>query len=83
MLWIAIRSTGPALRSLWGIGVIAVFIHCLVDYPLQRPALAGFFFVFLGVIESAKKNVDFVSESIDLPPVVLRVPRPPRSAFLD
>ncbi len=63
MLWIAIRSTGPALRSLWGIGVIAVFVHCLVDYPFQRPALAGFFFVFLGVVESTKKNVDFVSES--------------------
>jgi O-antigen ligase len=63
MLWIAARSAGAALRSLWGIGVLAVFVHCLVDYPLQRPALAGFFFVFLGVVESAKKNLDFVSGS--------------------
>jgi O-antigen ligase len=59
MLWIAARSFGSAVRSLWGIGVVAVFVHSLIDYPLGRPALAGFFFVFLGVIESArnaKKN---------------------------
>ena len=53
MLWIAARSVRPAFRTLWGIGVLAVFVHCLVDYPLQRPALAGFFFVFLAVMESA------------------------------
>jgi O-antigen ligase len=55
MLWIAVRSVRPALRSLWGIGVLAVFVHSLVDYPLQRPALAGFFFVFLAVMESARE----------------------------
>jgi hypothetical protein len=55
-----------AFRTLWGIGVVAVFLHSLVDYPLQRPALAGFFFVFLAVMESAReleKNLDFVFDS--------------------
>jgi O-antigen ligase len=56
MLWIAARSLSAAPNSLWGIGVIAVFIHSLVDYPIGRPALAGFFFVFLGVIESARNS---------------------------
>ena len=56
MLSIAAASVGPALRSLWGIGVIAVFVHSLVDYPLERPELAGFFFVFLGVVESARQS---------------------------
>ena len=53
MLAIAACAVRPAFRSLWGIGVLAVFVHSLVDYPLQRPALAGFFFVFLAVMESA------------------------------
>jgi hypothetical protein len=51
MLTIVAISVGPALRSLWGIGLLAVFVHCLVDYPMQqRPALATFFFALLGVL---------------------------------
>jgi O-antigen ligase len=51
MLAIVAMSVRPALRSLWGIGLLAVFLHCLVDYPMQqRPALATFFFALLGVI---------------------------------
>jgi len=56
MLWIAARSVRPALRSLWGIGVLAVFVHSLVDYPLQRPALAGFFFCLSCSYGSAQKK---------------------------
>jgi O-antigen ligase len=56
MLWIAARSASSAVRSLWGIGVVAVFVHSMIDYPLGRPALAGFFFVFLAVIESARNS---------------------------
>ncbi len=47
LVGIAVWSAGPALRSRWGIGVIAVLLHCLVDYPLQKPALAAFFFALL------------------------------------
>jgi O-antigen ligase len=32
-------SIGPAVCSIWGIGVIAVFLHAFVDYPFSRPAL--------------------------------------------
>jgi O-antigen ligase len=46
-------SVSPAIRSVWGLGVLFVFLHCLVDYPMQqRPALAAFFFALLGVIHS-------------------------------
>ncbi|MBI1790322.1 MAG: O-antigen ligase family protein [Acidobacteria bacterium] len=55
MLWIALRSLRPAFRSLWGLGVPCVFLHSLVDYPVERPALAGFFFVFLAVLETARR----------------------------
>jgi len=51
MLAIAMLSVRPALRSLWGIGLLAVFLHCLLDYPMQqRPALAAFFFAMLGLL---------------------------------
>ena len=40
-----------AWRSVWGLGLIAVLLHCLVDYPMQqRPALAGCFFAVAGVL---------------------------------
>jgi hypothetical protein len=41
----------PAWHSLWGLGLMAVFLHALVDYPMQqRPALAAFFFALAGVL---------------------------------
>ncbi|MGH9662526.1 MAG: O-antigen ligase family protein, partial [Bryobacteraceae bacterium] len=56
MLAIAALSIRPAVRSLWGIGVPAVFLHSLVDYPLERPAMAGFFFVFLAILETVQNR---------------------------
>lgn len=51
MLFVAVRAVRPAWRSLWGVGMLAVFAHCLVDYPFrQRPALAAFFFIMLGTV---------------------------------
>ena len=37
-------------RRRWGIGVAAVFAHALVDYPLQKPALAALTFTLLGAL---------------------------------
>jgi hypothetical protein len=51
------------LRSVWGVGVLAVFVHSLVDYPLERPALAGFFFVFLGVVEAGPQKAQMLSRA--------------------
>ncbi len=40
-----------AWRSLWGMGLLAVFVHAAVDYPFeQRPALAAYFFALMGVL---------------------------------
>jgi O-antigen ligase len=51
MLAVAGWSVGPALRSLWGVGILSVWLHALIDYPMQqRPALAAFFFALLGVL---------------------------------
>jgi O-antigen ligase len=50
MAMLAIWSVRPALDSLWGIGVLAVFAHSLVDYPLREPALAALFFLMMGAL---------------------------------
>jgi O-antigen ligase len=47
---LAIWSIRPALDSLWGLGVPAVFAHSLVDYPLREPALAVLLFLMLGAL---------------------------------
>jgi len=46
----AVWAVRPAVRSLWGIGLLAVFIHALADYPMQRLGLAAWVFVLLGVL---------------------------------
>lgn len=51
MLGVAGWSVAPALRTLWGVGILSVWLHALVDYPMQqRPALAAFFFALLGTL---------------------------------
>jgi hypothetical protein len=37
--------------------MLAVFAHCLIDYPMQqRPALAAFFFAMIGVLAAARAD---------------------------
>jgi O-antigen ligase len=58
-LWLVAIATlaRPAWRSLWGLGLIAVFVHALVDYPFeQRPALAAYFFALAGVLSTEGKS---------------------------
>ena len=54
MVGVVAGAVRPAFRSLWGLGLLAVFVHCFVDYPMQqRPALAAFFFALLGIVMHA------------------------------
>lgn len=41
-------------RSLWALGIPAVFAHALVDFPLQKPALACTLFFLAGVCLSVR-----------------------------
>ena len=40
----------PAFGSVWGIGVVAVFLHATVDYPFSRPALAAWTVVMIALV---------------------------------
>ena len=69
MLAIAGWSVGPAVRSLWGVGILSVWLHALIDYPMQqRPALAAFFFALLGTLAAttaASKSVTTAASARD------------------
>jgi O-Antigen ligase len=41
MLCLGLWGIRPAIRSIWGIGVLAVLIHALFDYPFSRPAVGA------------------------------------------
>ena len=52
---VAVWSVRPAVDSLWGLGVPAVFVHSLVDYPLREPALALLLFAVFGALAGREK----------------------------
>ncbi len=47
MVWIVLWTTRQGFRTIWGVGPAVVFVHCFVDYPIQRIASAGILFVLL------------------------------------
>ena len=46
-------SLRPAFRTVWGIGVVAVFLHAIVDYQFSRPALGSWAIVVLALLAFA------------------------------
>lgn len=43
-------SLRPAFRSVWGIGVIAIGLHALVDYPFARLGVCGWYFALIAML---------------------------------
>ena len=58
VMWglIAIWAVSPALRSIWGIGILAVFLHALVDYPFARLGISAWVFLLLGALAPEGRN---------------------------
>ncbi len=46
----------PAFRSVWGLGVVAVFLHAIVDYPFSRPALGSWTFVVVAMLAARESD---------------------------
>jgi hypothetical protein len=55
---LACASFYHSARQRWGIGVAAVFLHALVDYPMQKPALAALTFTLLGALVAQARYRD-------------------------
>ena len=51
-LWLLLAvSVAPrAVRSVWGLGVIAVLLHAVVDYPFARHGLTAWNFALIGIL---------------------------------
>jgi len=52
-LLLALAVVRPALQSIWGIGIVAVFLHALVDYPFARFGVAACLFILVGALENS------------------------------
>ena len=56
LLSVFLWSARKSIHFPWGIGVVAVFLHSLVDYPLAKPSLAAWVFVLLGVLAASAQD---------------------------
>jgi O-antigen ligase len=54
MLSLAVWSFRRAIRSVWGIGVIAVLVHAAFDYPFSRPAIGAWPILILSMAATAQ-----------------------------
>ena len=52
----------PAFRSVWGLGVIAVFLHAAVDYPFSRPAMGSWPILIIGMLAAREAVRDRTAE---------------------
>jgi O-antigen ligase len=50
MLWLAAWAIPRGLNTGWGTGIAAIFLHCLVDYPIQRTGVALVLFTLLAAV---------------------------------
>ena len=50
MLIVFTWSIKPAIRSVWGLGVVAIALHALVDYPFARFGVCGWYFALIGML---------------------------------
>jgi len=46
----------PALRSVWGLGLVVVCVHALVDYPFARLAVCGWYFALVGMLAGHREE---------------------------
>jgi O-antigen ligase len=43
-----------AIRTIWGLGVVAVLLHACVDYPFSRPALGSWTILIMAMLAAAQ-----------------------------
>jgi hypothetical protein len=56
LLSLAVWAIRPAVRSIWGIGVIAVLIHAAFDYPFSRPAVGAWPVLILSMAAATQQT---------------------------
>ncbi len=61
-LGLAVLLVPRAARSIWGMGVAALFLHALVDYPFARLGVAVWFFALSGALVARERGLSGESE---------------------
>jgi O-antigen ligase len=56
LLALALWAIRPALRSIWGIGILAVLIHAAFDYPFSRPAIGAWPILILSMAAASNPS---------------------------
>lgn len=58
-LWmvLAVRIWRAAVASVWGLGIAAVFLHALLDYPFAKTGVAAWVFVLAGALLGGERNI--------------------------
>jgi O-antigen ligase len=56
MLSLAVWAFKPAVRSIWGVGVLAVLLHAAFDYPFSRPAIGAWPILILSMAAVTRKS---------------------------
>jgi len=54
---IAVASLRPAVQSIWGLGLVAVCIHAVIDYPFRRLGVEAWIFVLLAAVHVRQQRV--------------------------
>ncbi|MCP5116599.1 MAG: hypothetical protein GY953_37700 [bacterium] len=70
MLLMAGLLTRPAMRTVWGVGLLAVLVHCFVDYHFQqRPVFGYVYFALASVCAlAAKHDANRARQNVKLEP---------------
>jgi O-antigen ligase len=62
---IFVWSVLPAVRSGWGIGVIAVGLHAFVDYPFARFGVCGWYFALVSILSCQQSCMPVERDALD------------------
>ncbi|HEX4135277.1 MAG TPA: O-antigen ligase family protein [Bryobacteraceae bacterium] len=50
MAALVVWAAKPAIRSVWGLGILSVMAHSYFDYPIREPALSFVWFALAGAV---------------------------------
>lgn len=67
-LAVFVWSFRPAVRSLWGLGVLALCLHAAVDYPFARLGVCGWYFAIIGMLAGGRRESNSRTHAGDVAP---------------
>lgn len=56
LIGVALWAGRRALRTPWAMGLPAIFLHAIFDYPLHKPALAAWTFVMVAALSAGQRQ---------------------------